>query len=235
MVPLLAYCFEEGSGLTTADNSGNGHTGGLIDSPAWVAGKYGLGLRFDGNRSGQQYVSFGPDDTFDAVNQGTIMAWVKPASATGLYRNWFQSGQGGLCQWPLQLGVTNNTFDFWGGGSGCSATLDAVASIPSPVTDWHHLAFVTDGTGNKLYIDGLLSSPVYHSGNSLTQVFFAQTSTGTSKYRVGSTESPQETFDGVVDEFRIYGVALPQSEIQSAMNTPFCAGTATPTATPSGP
>jgi len=197
--------------------------GTLINSPTWVAGKYGQGLRFDGNRSGYQYVSFGPNDAFDALAQGTIMAWVKPATATGLYRNWFQSGQNGTCTWPMQLGVTNDRFEFWGGASDCDATLYASAAIPAPVTDWHHMAYVVDAVGNRLYVDGQLVAASYNPGSASVKVFFAQTATGSSAYRVGSTESPDETFDGVVDEFRIYGTALTQTQIQSAMNAAFCA------------
>ena len=40
----------EGSGTTLADASGSGHTGTLVNGPAWVAGQatYGQALSFDG-------------------------------------------------------------------------------------------------------------------------------------------------------------------------------------------
>ncbi len=221
-MPVLAFCFDENAGSTTADNSGNGHTGTLVNNPTWVAGRYGSALRFDGNRSGYQYVSFGPNDTFDALTQGTIMAWVKPATATGVFHYWFQSGQNGQCNWPMQLGVTNNTFDFWGGASGCNASLNATSTIPTPVTDWHHLAYVVDSTGNRFYVDGQLATPTYSLGSAASTVFFAQTATGTSQYRVGSTDYAPETFDGIIDEFRIYAAPLAQADIQAAMNSGFC-------------
>ena len=43
-----AWGFNEGSGTTTADASGNGNTATLVNGPTWVAGKYGNGLSFDG-------------------------------------------------------------------------------------------------------------------------------------------------------------------------------------------
>ena len=43
-----AWGFNEGSGTTTADASGNGNTATLLNGPTWVAGKYGNGLSFDG-------------------------------------------------------------------------------------------------------------------------------------------------------------------------------------------
>ena len=219
---MVAYCFSEGSGSTTADSSGNGHTGTLNNSPTWVTGKYGSGLRFDGDRSGLQNVTFGPNDALDALAQGTIMAWVKPANATATFSTWFQSGQNGQCSWPMELSVNVGRVEFWGGASGCSATLDASAPISGLVTDWHHLAYVVDATGNKFYVDGQLQAATYSQGNSSTQAFFAQTSSGVSMYRVGSSEWPPETFDGVIDEFRIYGTALTQTQIQTAMNVGYC-------------
>jgi hypothetical protein len=221
--PVLAYCFDEANGTTTADNSGNGHTGILNGSPARQAGRYGSALRFDGNRSGYQFVTFGPDDALDALAQGTIMAWIKPAATSSGFRGWFQSGQGGECQSPMELALSGSLLEFWGGGGGCSATLDAVATIAGPVTDWHHLAYVVDAVGNRFYVDGQLRAASYFTGTASTRVFFAQTQAGVSRYRVGSTESPSETFDGLIDEFRIYASPLTQAQIQSAMNASFCA------------
>ena len=47
---VTAYGMNEGSGTTLADASGTGHTGTLVNGPAWVAGQatYGQALSFDG-------------------------------------------------------------------------------------------------------------------------------------------------------------------------------------------
>ena len=47
---VTAYGMNEGSGTTLADASGSGHTGTLVNGPAWVAGQatYGQALSFDG-------------------------------------------------------------------------------------------------------------------------------------------------------------------------------------------
>ena len=49
-----ALSFSEGSGTATADNSGSGHTGTLVNGPTWMAGRFGNGISFDGNND---YVS----------------------------------------------------------------------------------------------------------------------------------------------------------------------------------
>jgi hypothetical protein len=46
---LVAYWkFDEGTGTTTADSSGNGNTGILTNGPLWTAGRIGNALYFDG-------------------------------------------------------------------------------------------------------------------------------------------------------------------------------------------
>jgi len=46
---LLAYWkFDEGSGTTAGDSSGNGNDGTLVNGPTWVSGRHGMALSFDG-------------------------------------------------------------------------------------------------------------------------------------------------------------------------------------------
>src|SRR5207247_978749 len=47
-VGLIGYWpFDEGTGNTTADRSGNNHNGTLTNNPVWTTGKVGNALRFD--------------------------------------------------------------------------------------------------------------------------------------------------------------------------------------------
>lgn len=43
------WTFDDMSGTTAADSSGNGHTGTLNGNPQWVTGYFGGALRFDGS------------------------------------------------------------------------------------------------------------------------------------------------------------------------------------------
>src|SRR3989344_5236105 len=46
---LVGYWkFDEGTGTSAGDSSGNGNTGTLVNSPSWVTGKVGGALSFDG-------------------------------------------------------------------------------------------------------------------------------------------------------------------------------------------
>ena len=84
-----AYGMNEGSGTTLADASGSGHTGTLVNGPAWVAGQatYGQALSFDG-----------VDDAVSVANPGTynfgtgdftIELWAKRTVLGGAQRHLF--------------------------------------------------------------------------------------------------------------------------------------------------
>ena len=67
--------FDDGSGTTAVDSSGNGHDGTLLLDPLWVAGKYGGALEFAG-LSGQRVEMEGYDGILGTQNR-TVMAWVR--------------------------------------------------------------------------------------------------------------------------------------------------------------
>ncbi|MCL4761151.1 MAG: PKD domain-containing protein, partial [Burkholderiales bacterium] len=74
-LPEASFGFNEGSGTTAADATGNGHTGTLVNGPTWVPGKYDNGLSFDGvddavSVAGASSIELGAFDF-------TIMLWTK--------------------------------------------------------------------------------------------------------------------------------------------------------------
>jgi Concanavalin A-like lectin/glucanases superfamily/CHRD domain len=76
---------------------------------------------------------------------------------------------------------------------------------------WHHIAFVKNGTTLRLYIDGLQ--------NNTTTDNTTGTTTNSSALFVGSRGNNTNFFKGEIDEVRIIGYAKTQPEIQ---NERFC-------------
>src|ERR1043165_3241424 len=76
--PIAAYGFEDGSGTTLTDRSGNARHGTLRNGPVWSTGKYGGGLTFDGSND---YVRIGDVEAADGLTAFTVSAWVKFAAA----------------------------------------------------------------------------------------------------------------------------------------------------------
>src|SRR6266480_2801452 len=79
--PAAWWRFDEGSGSTTVDASGNGHTGTLLGSPTWSSGVAGSALSFNGN-SQAVIVESGP--ILGAKPSFTIEAWINWTGTPGI-------------------------------------------------------------------------------------------------------------------------------------------------------
>ncbi|MEK7481045.1 MAG: LamG domain-containing protein [Patescibacteria group bacterium] len=76
-----------------------------------------------------------------------------------------------------------------------------------PLNQWHHLAITYDGAILRGYLDGVLDLAVPMSFGPIIDTF-----------RIGQTRNAYETFPGSIDEVRIYGVMLTESEVVRVMN-----------------
>jgi len=209
---VAAYGFEEGSGTTVADASGNGNTGSLMNGLRRTTGKMGGGLSFDGVND---YVAVPNSSSLDiSGTKITISLWAN-ITDTGndlvlLSKVWFSS----LMLYPWhQYGIEFDgngakTVDFYFADvSGALRTF----SMTAPLGVWTHIAFTYDGATVKGYVDGVqkLSVPETRSiqarGNEL---------------RLGVDGAFGQAFKGQLDEVRIYNRALSASEILLDMNHP---------------
>jgi hypothetical protein len=70
---LVGYWnMNEGLGVIAYDSSSNVNNGTLINSPTWVAGKYGNGLSFNGNGD---YVSIPNLNSYNLTDELTVAFW----------------------------------------------------------------------------------------------------------------------------------------------------------------
>src|SRR5207253_1760619 len=73
---LVGYWkFDENSGTTTADTSGNGNTGTLIGGAAWAVGNTGSAASLVGV---DDYVQVGPQASLAMTSTATFSAWIYP-------------------------------------------------------------------------------------------------------------------------------------------------------------
>jgi len=212
---VVSYDFNEVSGSMAKNSAGQNHQVS-IQGAVFVAGKYDQALKFDGIND---YASIA-SDTFDNLTEGTISAWIKPATANLEFSSWF-GADSGQCRYPFELAIKNNQFEVWAGNKGvCNSTFNAYVTIPNP-TAWHHLAYVSSSVGNKFYIDGVEQTPKYIRGTKETQFFFAKASNGKTEYNIGRTANDNdEAFKGLIDNLRIYNRALTPAEILTDMSQP---------------
>ena len=216
---VAAYAFDEGSGSSVADLSGNGNVGAL-DGASWTtAGKFGSALSFNGSSSRVRV----PDaPSLDLTSAVTLEAWVYPAAAQSDWRAVVQKEADSYLLSASSFGTLRPATGVTVGGS----VPNAFGPNALPVGVWSHLAMTYDGATLRLYVNGVQVAS--------TPVTGAITSTGNPLW-IGGNSPYGEYFNGRIDEVRVYRAALSQAEIQADMAAPLGGppDTSAPTA-PSG-
>src|ERR1041385_7221686 len=75
---VAAYSFDEGSGTTVNDFSGNGNTGTISGATWTTLGKFSNAMRFNGSTN---WVTVNDSDSLDLSTGMTLEAWVFPTLA----------------------------------------------------------------------------------------------------------------------------------------------------------
>ena len=198
------YRFEEGSGTTTADASGNNLTGTLMNGPLWVTGKLGqYALDFDGSND---RVDVGNPALLQLTGPMTIAAWAWPDSLSDNGRIITKGGASGNRGWALNVESTG----VWSLQVASSATALTSLQVPGvPLNTWTHVAGVYDPSGTpsmKLYTNGVLAATL------TAGVPAAQYNSGMN-VSIGARADGTTRWNGKMDEVRLYARALSAAEI----------------------
>ncbi len=205
---MAAYwAFNEGSGTTASDSIGT--ASGNVSGAAWVNGKSGKALDFNGQDSNYVAVS-GNAGTFDRL---TIGMWVKvdslPHECNSLLS--CDGWDSGDVQFRIDSANSNLIFALNGNSSpedpyygGVSSTSNSFG--PSMFDSWHHVAVTYDSVSKtvKFYIDGVLNK---------TATYTSARSAVLSGFELGSYNWTSRTLDGTIDEVKVYNRVLSGSEI----------------------
>ena len=208
--PLVGHWkFDEGSGTTAADSSGNGATGTLVDNPAWVTGKVGGALSFNGTT---HLVSIPNQPSWDTVSSTyTVAFWVKVNQIED-YAGAVAVGNWGTRD--LEITTTGNRWNArintTGGpnGWGCDLTSSTLGYLTTVDNTFHHVALVLNAAASRchLYSDGVLvATDEYVDGT---------TSFGTQSLHIGGFGDANR-LQSVIDDVRLYNAALTQTEIRA--------------------
>jgi hypothetical protein len=213
------YKFDESTGSTTADATGDGFTG-TITGATWTTGVEGTGgLAFNGTNA--TYV------TIPALNLNsdtvTISGWVK--------RNGTQSGWNGIVftrdsssACGLHFGTANELRYTW---NDAGSTYNWNSALIPPNGQWTFVALVISATNAKIYMQPLGGSMTSATNNvaNAAGAFNGVTIIG------GDSNSSSRFINASIDEVRFYNTSLSATQIAALANpapTVAAAAAATP-------
>jgi hypothetical protein len=197
--PSFAFAYNETSGTTAADSSGNARPGTLVGGAAFTAGSCAADdspyLTLDG-ASGQVTTP----TSFTGSNNVTIETWVRTKTTSGGELVGFSNSQAGAPgNYDRHLYMTNAGKLVFG------VYPNSVKTIASPLSyndgAWHHVVATLSSTnGMALYVDGksvatdtaTKSAQAYNGWWRIGQLpLSGWTSAPTSNYFAGSLDSTQ--------------------------------------------
>jgi len=200
---------------TTADFSGHGHTGLIRGNPAWTAGRLGTALQLDGL---DDYIDCGTSAAFDLSNWITVAAWVNPKDAgDGRYHPYVTKGDHSYSLQHRHLaGDATDSLEFFIYDAGWRSARSVVnASFNG---EWHHVAGTYDGNNINLYVDGALKTTTPHVGAAAVRP-------SSPLYIGADCEWPDRTYQGAIDDVRLYNSPLSGIEISNVIaGAPVIAG-----------
>jgi hypothetical protein len=204
--------FDDGSGSTAQDSSGNGYHGTLFGDPQWITGHSGGGLDLDGNGD---YVELPISPLLSSLTNCTFATWVNFSNQGGSWQRIFDFGIDTTYNMfltprtdtagPMRFAITITSYND-------EDQTTAPRTLPS---GWHHVAVTLDADNNihSLYLDGELVAQN-------TNARYTPSSLGvTTQNWLGRSQYPADAyFNGSLDDFRIYDRALAASQVKDLYN-----------------
>jgi glucose/arabinose dehydrogenase len=198
------WSFDEGSGSTAADRSGNGHAGSLQYGATWAAAaqcKLGACVSLDGS---DDYVRVLNKASLELTGDVTVAAWIKPA-AVGSERTVVSK------RYEFELGAIDDVAPHplkWTHKAAGGAVVSGNLTTSTEASRWHHVVLVRDATAREIrgYEDGTPN---------VTGTYASPPATSTYNVNIGRNPGGGQHFKGLIDEVRVYGRALSPAEVQA--------------------
>lgn len=196
----LWWQFDDGSGTSAADSSGNSKNGTLVNTPTWTTAKIGTSALTLASASSQ----YGHNTSLSGFTVGTLACWMKRSGSQGAFARPLEIGGAGtsrvgmifLTGTTLVAQTLGQTFN-----GGAQTTSSAVS-----ITDatWAHVVVTWSATALNMYVDN--AAPVTIAGDftlpSHTKIFAGAYITGPSNY-----------FNGSLDDLRLYSRVFDSTDV----------------------
>src|SRR5215467_1609285 len=200
---VAAYGFDEGSGTTVTDASGNGNNGTITYATWATAGKFGKALSFNGSNARVTI----PDAASLHLTTGmTLEAWVNPSTVNANYRDVIYKGNDNYYLEATSSHSSRPDAGMIAGGT----YADAFGTAALTRSAWSFLTETYDGSTLRLYVNGTLVASTAHTGT---------IATSTNPLQIGGDSIYGQYFAGLIDNVRIYNVAITAAQIQTDQAT----------------
>ena len=193
---LVAHLkFDESSGTSAADFTGNNWSGALMNGPTWTAGLSNNAVNLASASS--QYVSL-PGGVVSNLSDFTISTWVYLNSVTTFSRIFdFGTGTERYMFLTPQGGSGKVRFAITGCGGLGEQQINGTAALPSG--QWVHVAVTINGPVATLYVNGVAV------GQNLNMTMTPSRLPATTNNWIGRSQFGGDPYlNGKVDDFRIY-------------------------------
>ncbi len=212
--PLALYSFEESTGTSAGDGTGNGHTATLLGGASFTSGLLGGAVDING---GAQAVEL-PDGLLEPCDDLTIATWVFLDQKADWARI-FDFGSSTAANMFLTPKVGGaDTLRFAMKVPGVNGGAEQTLSFPFvfPVATWTHVAVVLEGDTGTLYVNGdaVVTGPI--AGNPSDLGTTVNNWLGDSQY------AADPALDGLLDEVEISCRAYDATEIVALANVETC-------------
>lgn len=207
---LVGYWTMDGgdiSGTSLTDKSGNGNTG-TITGAVKTIGKIGQALDFNGS---SQNVNAGSSSSLNVTGNITITAWIKARSYGGGSKGRIVDRSANTSGYDFQIenSAVSNGLTFI---PDAANPVDNITSLANAVSlgKWYFVAVTYDTATAKIYVNGYLNN-----SKSLSR---AIPSIASRDFYIGYRSDGIRSFNGSLDEVRVYNRVLSATEIGKLYN-----------------
>jgi DUF1680 family protein len=202
---VASYPFDDGSGTTAVDATGNGKNASLAGGAGWTTGRTGGAVNLTGSGA---HVAV-PASILAGATSFSIATWVRPTTIAAWSRIFdFGSGTTSYMFLTPRSGSGALRFAITTSGAGGEQQLNGPSALTAGT--WTHVAVTQTGNLGILYVNGV---EVARNANLTIR---PGNLGGTTQNWIGRSQYGNDPFlTGAVDGFRIYSRALSASEVNA--------------------